>query len=361
MRVRNRHSRRESKNSKYLSNFIEKERLNNFNFFDLRLEHQTQVTLPMLDLVWRREDGTRRKVAEELISDDEIVDQVVQLKVKPNNAPQLNKDLKNSVLTNRQSSAKRNKPKRTERNKSHRLKSRSLLRPTPVKNYKVSKNDDSEEDVISEMRSLTVRPMGRDPNENEFSQTHQTARIRAQELEIGNDVQIDPINPKTKNKLLKWLESINLIRRNAVSVKEFPQFCRNGVIFFDLVNKLSGRDQVLKGVHRNPKNISSINANFKKFLSYLRDFPKMNSRYLWSENLMMEGNIDVIWGFIDDVWHWHHNKISPHDKSKKNRNPNIKSYIKADNNTSFGSIGQEIKNCESCDGTVRVYNEKESF
>ena len=73
----------------------------------------------------------------------------------------------------------------------------------------------------------------------------------------------------------------------------------------------------------------------------------MNSRYLWSENLMMEGNIDVIWGFIDDVWHWHHNKISPHDKSKKKRNPNIKSYIKADNNTSFGSIGQEIKNCES--------------
>jgi hypothetical protein len=27
----------------------------------------------------------------------------------------------------------------------------------------------------------------------------------------------------------------------------------------------------------------------------------------------MDGNSDVIWGFIDDIWHWYNNKISPHD------------------------------------------------
>jgi len=55
--------------------------------------------------------------------------------------------------------------KKIERNRSHRLKSRSLLRPTPVKNYKISnENAESEEDVISEMRSLTVRPTGRELN-----------------------------------------------------------------------------------------------------------------------------------------------------------------------------------------------------
>lgn len=76
---------------------------------------------------------------------------------------------------------------------------------------------------------------------------------------------------------------------------------------------------MLKGVHRNPKNISSINANYSKVLNYLREFPKMNARYLWAENLMMEGNTNVIWGFIEDIWYWKHNKISPFDKSKKSR------------------------------------------
>lgn len=76
---------------------------------------------------------------------------------------------------------------------------------------------------------------------------------------------------------------------------------------------------MLKGVHRNPKNISSINANYSKVLNYLREFPKMNARYLWAENLMMEGNTNVIWGFIEDIWYWKNNKISPFDKSKKSR------------------------------------------
>jgi len=28
---------------------------------------------------------------------------------------------------------------------------------------------------------------------------------------------------------------------------------------------------------------------------------------------MIKGNSDVIWGFFDDIWHWHHQKISPND------------------------------------------------
>lgn len=28
---------------------------------------------------------------------------------------------------------------------------------------------------------------------------------------------------------------------------------------------------------------------------------------------MIEGNNDIIWGFLDDLWHWYKSKISPYD------------------------------------------------
>ncbi|CAI2358904.1 unnamed protein product [Moneuplotes crassus] len=344
-----------------------KEIIEEFNFFDLHLDHHTQVTLPMLDLVWRREDGTRRKIIEPSRPEDQIIDEIEPPKVHQSKNDALSKNMNHTVSTQRRSRPKRNKPLRTERNNSHRPQRRSLLRPTPVKNNKIVKDaGESEEDIISEMRSLTVRPADRDLEENQMlktqntQKTQNTARIRSREIQ--DDVQVDQVNPKSKIKLLKWLESINLIRKNAVAIQEFPQFCRNGVIFFDLVNKLSGRNQVLKGVHRNPKNVSSINANYAKVLGYLREFPKMNSRYLWSENLMMEGNNDVIWGFIEDIWYWKQNKISPSDQSKRNKRNDINSCLKSDNvNSSFRSASYGVKNYESNEEerTIRIYNEQD--
>jgi hypothetical protein len=33
----------------------------------------------------------------------------------------------------------------------------------------------------------------------------------------------------------------------------------------------------------------------------------------------MEGNAEVIWGFLDDIWHWHFNKISPFDPANNGK------------------------------------------
>lgn len=48
----------------------------------------------MLDLVWRREDGTRRLVSEDIIG-DEVMDTVIPLQVQPSHEISLNKDLGN--------------------------------------------------------------------------------------------------------------------------------------------------------------------------------------------------------------------------------------------------------------------------
>ena len=94
----------------------------------------------------------------------------------------------------------------------------------------------------------------------------------------------------------------------------FPKYCRNGVLFGDLLNKLSGRfEESIKGLNRTPNSMTAINANYEKTMNYLREFPRFSSRYLWSQSKLIEGNEAVIWGFLDDIWHWTHNKTSPHD------------------------------------------------
>lgn len=66
-----------------------------------------------------------------------------------------------------------------------------------------------------------------------------------------------------------------------------------------------------------PKNMTAIVANFDKVLGYLKEFPRFSSRYLWAKDKAIEGNPDVIWGLVDDIWHWHFNKISVHDPAMK--------------------------------------------
>lgn len=96
-------------------------------------------------------------------------------------------------------------------------------------------------------------------------------------------------------------------------MEDFPQYCWNGVIFFDLINKVSGKEAVLKGVVWNPKNVTHVLANYQKVMSHLKQFEKMNSWYLFSEDQMMNGDSDTIWGFLDDIWHLKNNKFSKHD------------------------------------------------
>lgn len=39
----------------------------------------------------------------------------------------------------------------------------------------------------------------------------------------------------------------------------------------------------------------------------------MNPRYLWAEDYLIDGDQDVFWGFMDDIWHWYYNKTSVND------------------------------------------------
>jgi hypothetical protein len=134
---------------------------------------------------------------------------------------------------------------------------------------------------------------------------------------VARKVEINEVDERTKVRVIRWLiEDVKLISPSLLIEKlltDLPKYCRNGVLFGDLLNRLHGREEVIKGLNRNPKNFTAIVANFDKTFSYLREFPRFSSRYLWAQELVIQGNSDVTWGILDDIWFWSQNKISPHD------------------------------------------------
>ena len=123
---------------------------------------------------------------------------------------------------------------------------------------------------------------------------------------------------------MKWLRSICLIKEGVKSLeRKLHKICKNGVIFADIINRIEGRNQnIIKGIHRKPKKKSYINANYQTVFKYLRLQEKLNPRYIYAERFLKEGNHNVFWGFLDDLWHFYHNKISKHDKRYKKTKTN---------------------------------------
>jgi len=120
-------------------------------------------------------------------------------------------------------------------------------------------------------------------------------------------------NIKTRQKIIDWLQNIRLIKKNSVSTSEFHGYCRNGVLLYDLISRLEGRQAHIKKVERNPRTQTAVISNVKKCLEYLRSFEKLNSRFLWSVQEIVAGDEDVIWGLLDDLWYFYHKRISPLD------------------------------------------------
>lgn len=110
-----------------------------------------------------------------------------------------------------------------------------------------------------------------------------------------------PVTESFKEILVEWLEDLHIVRKDSNILSLIPNICRTGVMLCDLVNRLEGRSEIIKGIERNPKNKTQALANINKVLEYLRAFPKMNSRYLWSSKEIIEGDEYVIWGILDDI------------------------------------------------------------
>ncbi len=84
---------------------------------------------------------------------------------------------------------------------------------------------------MSEMQTLNVRPESREHS------SRGALSGRPQQ-----DIKIDPIDIKTKQKVLEWLANdIKMLKYNQRLIEDLPLYCKNGVFLCDLANRLSGR------------------------------------------------------------------------------------------------------------------------
>ena len=58
------------------------------------------------------------------------------------------------------------------------------------------------------------------------------------------------IKAKTKNKIIDWFHSISLLKKSSIAIEEFPSYCRNGVLIYDLIMRLEGRQMGSKTIKR---------------------------------------------------------------------------------------------------------------
>ncbi|KAL4432084.1 hypothetical protein ABPG74_014338 [Tetrahymena malaccensis] len=126
------------------------------------------------------------------------------------------------------------------------------------------------------------------------------------------DIEIETVSEKTRVRLLSWLNDIKLLKQIPNLDQKLHKICKDGIIFADIINLMEGKNQIIKGLERKPKKEAQITANYLKIFNYLKNFDKMNPRYL-SQQFLIQQNENIFWGFLDDLWYFYHNKISPND------------------------------------------------
>ena len=158
------------------------------------IEHCQPLT--ELEIAWRDQNGDKYSLIDDIFLDNDISDQFIPSPGGKSELPNLgnqtiNKEKQTEDLQyNLNTKIERTLSNKDTRNKQINSKHRSLMRPTPIKNYKLlsQKNDDSEDDVISEMRSLNVRPINKENHSYSYTTRQHTTRakrsIQAQDPEV---------------------------------------------------------------------------------------------------------------------------------------------------------------------------------
>jgi len=126
-----------------------------------------------------------------------------------------------------------------------------------------------------------------------------------EKMSIPRDITVvvEQISNKTKEKIMNWLREERVIKNGAVSIKNFPEYCRSGVLIADLIVRMERiKHKILGGIIKKPKNATEAISNVRMCLKYLQKYEKMNARYLWSEKQIVNGNTELIWGLLDDIY-----------------------------------------------------------
>lgn len=103
-----------------------------------------------------------------------------------------------------------------------------------------------------------------------------------------------------KQKMLNYLISLQILQKNSTA-NDIIDNMKTGWLLCDLINRLEGRNEPIKGIQRNIKTVSASLFNINKGLEYLRSIPKMSPCYLWASEEIFSGDETAIFGILNDI------------------------------------------------------------
>jgi hypothetical protein len=90
--------------------------------------------------------------------------------------------------------------------------------------------------------------------------------------------------------MLKWLEDISFIKEKSIKPDELAPLLKSGYLIAKLINRLEGKNEVIKGTDYDPKNVTLLKKNWNLILDFLRRKEKFNSILLYRLDYFLSGD-----------------------------------------------------------------------
>ncbi|CAG9310384.1 unnamed protein product [Blepharisma stoltei] len=157
-------------------------------------------------------------------------------------------------------------------------------------------NDGTAETFVQEISSADIFKSFQKHSLNETSnltESQKSSIIPKNKLIQLSDIQ--------KANIISWIEELRIVKKGFLDISILPEICRTGVILCDIINRNEGKQEAIKGIERHPRNKAQVTSNISKVLEYLRSFPRMSAKFLWSNESIINGDEIATWGILEDI------------------------------------------------------------
>jgi len=139
---------------------------------------------------------------------------------------------------------------------------------------------------------------------------------QAQSFSSASNTEIPVFTQEAKGQLLHWLRAMKVLKGNFEAIDgQLPKNCKNGYIIAELINRLEKKD-ILKGIIQNTEIKLNMKSNLQKIMAHLRKCKDMNPRFFNAQEQIINGNENVFWGLMTDIYQSYNKKQVPHWSSK---------------------------------------------
>ena len=157
-------------------------------------------------------------------------------------------------------------------------------------------------EIVKYLKKLITKPLNTErvsrnltPRVRVSASPALTSRLQHSPSMLDIHIAHNSSQSQSHDKLKTWLQELKLIKFDVI------EEMKDGVVLCELINRLEGRNEVIKGMHKAPKTKSAVQVNINKALNYLRGIEKLNSKYLWSANEVIQGDEETVFGLLQSI------------------------------------------------------------